>query len=405
MQFSYEAMTSDGQAVADGIEANTTSEAAESLRAKGLTVLRLQPAAGAAGRARSPALKRSIRKRKSGDLVLFTRQLKMLLEAGSALVPALQAIEEQSDKQSFAEVVHKIREHVEEGGTLSEAFGEQPKFFKPFFCSMVSAGEATATLPEAFDRLNDLTVRQQKVRKTVIGALLYPGILSLLCIGVAGVVIGFVVPRFTELFKNLDSPLPPVTRALFGMSEQAQHYWPMGAGLLVVLLAGLAITLRVQSLRRRFDALLLRLPVIGRVVSRLIFARVLRVWAAMLRSHVPLLETIQHSKSALTHVVFVGLIRDVEEAVAGGGSIGRTLAESGLVEPVVASAIRTGEENGRLSEAVEFVSKWMDDDNTQLVAALTRLAEPALLTVMGLFVGLVAMSLFIPLFDLATAGT
>jgi len=156
--------------------------------------------------------------------------------------------------------------------------------------------------------------------------------------------------------------------------------------------------------RRRFDALLLKVPMIGRLASRLSFARVLRVWAALLRSHVPLLETIQHSKSTVTNAAFVGLVCDVEEAVTGGGSIGRTLGESELVEPVIASAIRTGEENGRLAEAVEFVSTWMDEENAQLVAGLTRVAEPVLLAAMGLFVGLVAMSLFVPLFDLVTAG-
>ena len=338
-------------------------------------------------------------------MVLFTQQLKMLLDAGSALVPALMAIEQQATRAPFAALVRTVREHVEEGGTLSDAFASRPDIFKPVFCSMVSAGEATGKLPETFDHLADLAVRQQKTRKAIIGALAYPAILSVLCLGVACVVVGFVVPRFGQLFENLHTPLPPVTKVLFGVSEFVLQRWPICVGVVVALIGGLVAITRIKSLKSQVDQVILRLPMLGRVASRLTLARILRIWAAMLRCHVPLLDTIQHSRTALTNTRFIGLVDRVEEAVSGGGSIGRTLAESDLVEPVVASAIRTGEENGRLSEAVEFVSRWIDDDNAQLVTGLTRIAEPALLSVMGLFVGLVAMSLFIPLFDLATAGT
>ena len=404
MQFTYEAMSSDGRVVTDRVDGNTPGEAAEALRADGLIVLRLDAARGDALDQRTQVPKGRAQGVKSRDLMLFTRQLKMLLETGSALVPALEAVEQQASKASVKQLVRQIRQHVEEGGTLTEAFQDHPEVFKPVFCSMVAAGEATATLPETFDRLNELTVRQQTTRKTVIGALLYPAILSLMCVAVAGVVIGFVVPRFTDLFKNLGSPLPATTQFLFAVSNYVLDCWPVGVAVLAVLAVGFVIALRVERLRLRLDTLLLGVPVIGRIAARLVFARVLRIWAAMLRSHVSLLDTIQHSRTALTSAAFIGLVGKVEEAVAGGGSIGRTLAESGLVEPVVASAIRTGEENGRLSEAVDFVSTWMDHDNAQLITNLTRVVEPTLLAVMGLFVGLVAMSLFIPLFDLATAG-
>jgi type II secretory pathway component PulF len=403
VQFTYEAMSSDGRIVADRIDGTTPTEAGDTLRANGLMVLRLDAVRGGAGAESNDKQRRSGRM-KSRDLMLFTRQLKMLLEAGSALVPALEAIEQQASKASVRQLVGLIRRHVEAGGTLTDAFREHQDVFKPVFCSMVAAGEATATLPETFDRLNELTVRQQKTRRTVTGALLYPAILSLLCLAVAGVVVGFVVPRFTDLFKNLGSPLPPVTQLLFAVSNQALAYWPVGAAVLAALAIGLVIALRLERLRLRLDTLLLKVPIVGRIAARLTFARVLRIWAAMLRSHVPLLDTIQHSRTALTNAAFIELLGQVEDAVAGGGSIGRTLTESGLVEPVIASAIRTGEENGRLSDAVDFVSSWTDQDNAQLIANLTRVVEPALLAVMGVFVGLVAMSLFIPLFDLATAG-
>jgi type II secretory pathway component PulF len=404
VQFTYEAISPDGRIVSDYVEGSTVTEAADALRAKGLTALRIDAARSAKDQPQSATFRSRSRNVKSGDLMLFTQQLKMLLEAGSAVVPALEAIEQQATRAPVKALIQKIRQHVEEGGTLTDAFQEHPDVFKPVFCSMVAAGEATASLPDTFDRLNELTTRQRKTRKTIIGALLYPAVLSVLCIAAASVIIGFVVPRFSTLFENLNSPLPPVTRFLFGVSEQVHRYWPVGAGTLAVLIITFVIMRRTEQLRVHVDALLLRAPVIGRLAARLVFARVVRIWAAMLRCHVPLLETIQHSRTTLTNVAFIELVNDVEEAIAGGGSIGRTLADSGLVEPVIASAIRTGEENGRLSEAIDFVSAWIDNDNAQLIGGLTRIVEPVLLAMMGLFVGLVAMSLFIPLFDLATAG-
>ena len=405
MDFAYEAMTSDGRIVNDRAEGNSSTEIVDQLRSKGMTVMRVEPVRGDEPRAKNLGSGSGRgRKIKSADLVLFTQQLKMLLEAGSALVPALEAIEQQVSKTAVKKMVRAVRTHVEEGGTLTEAFQERQDIFKPVFCSMVAAGEATAQLPEAFDRLNELAVRQQSTRKTIIGALLYPAILAVLCLGVACVVLFFVVPRFSMLFKNLNSPLPALTQVLFIISQKSLEYWPYILGGLVAMIVGIVILFRVRELRMRIDNLLLGAPIIGPLARRLLFARVLQIWAAMLRCHVPLLETIRHSKTSLSNVSFIDLVERVEESVSGGGSIGRTLIESGMVEPVIASAIRTGEENGRLSESVEFVSKWVDQDNTQLIAGLARIVEPAMLAIMGAFVGMVAMSLFIPLFDLAMAG-
>jgi len=218
------------------------------------------------------------------------------------------------------------------------------------------------------------------------------------------VVLGFVVPRFRRLFETLDTPLPALTSVMFAASDQAVRHWPIGVAVVVGLLVAAVIVLRVRQIRTRLDALVLDLPIIGRLGRRLAFARVVRIWAATLRCHVPLLEAIRHSRTSVSNARFQALVRDVEEAVAAGSSMARALAESGLVEPVIASAIRTGEENGRLTEAVEFVSRWLDDDNAQFVTGLARVAEPAMIAFMGIFVGLVAMSLFIPLFDLATAA-
>lgn len=401
MNFTYEAVAGDGSLIQDRIEAETTHQAADLLRNRGFTVMRLDATGevdGEVGRVRSWS---GVNSR---DLLVLTRQMKMLLESGATVVQALEAIERQTAKRSVSRMVGQIRSYVEKGGTLSDALAKHPAVFSPVYRSMISASEVTAGLPTSFSRLSEMAERQQKVRKTVMGALLYPAILSLMCVSAVTTLIMFVVPRFRDLFLNLRSPLPASTKIMFAASEFISAYWPLilgGVGALVTLVI---LVCRSPARRQWLDERLLTLPFLGRIRSRLQVARVLRMWAAMLNSHVPLMETIKLSQTAVTSPSMRELMQRVENAVAGGGRVGRTLAQTKVVEPVIASAIATGEENGKLAEAVEFVSSWIDDDNTQLISTATRIVEPALLALMGLIVGSVAMSLFIPLFDLATAG-
>ncbi|MBP7747953.1 MAG: type II secretion system F family protein [Phycisphaerae bacterium] len=405
MQFVYEAMAPDGRTVSDRVDAADQTAAVTTLREKGLLVMRLhEHAAVAASEPRAPALPWPAARLGARDLMLLTRQLKMLLESGAPLVPALEAAQEQTAKPAVRAMLRRLCERVEEGDTLSEALAAEGELFDPVFRSMVAAGEATASLPQVFGRLCDLAQQQMQTRKLVLGALLYPAILCLLLVGVVSILMFFVVPRFKVLFMSLRSPLPPLTQVLFQVSEFVTLHWPYVVGAFVAVVVAAVLGFRLRSTRVWLDEVLLRLPVVGPLAARLIFARVVRIWASMLRCHVPLLEAIRQSRAAITNVAFLRLIAEVEEAVSSGGRMGQALAATQLADPIIVSAIRTGEDNGRLAEATEFVSSWMDEDNSTTVQHVTRLAEPAMLAVMGVVVGCVAMSLFIPLFDLAGAA-
>jgi type II secretory pathway component PulF len=408
MQFVYQAMRPDGQIVMDALDAASQGDAAESLRNKGLMVMKLtagadDASAGNSGGTISPGFAWLGRPR-SSDLVLFTRQMEMLLDAGCGVVPALEAIEQQTTRRSFRGIVHQIREQVEQGGLLSDSFRAHDSLFKSSFCTMVAAGEGTASLAATFTRLSEMAKRQQHVRRTLVSAAIYPSLLMVMCISTCATLIGFVVPRFRMLFDSLRTPIPASTRLMLAISGWATHYW------WVILIAAFlpplaaAIVLRTPAIRDRCDTLFLRLPILGKVGSRLIMARVLGVWAAMLHSHVPLLETIQQSQRAVRNRSVRKLLLQVEDSVAAGGRVGKSLLESTLVEPVIASAVATGEENGRLADSVDFVAQWLDEDNAHLISTLTRIAEPLFLSIMGVVVGAIATSLFVPLFDLATAG-
>jgi type IV pilus assembly protein PilC len=402
MEFACEAMRPDGTTVLERVEAGDRRQAVENLRQKGLLILRLDEQS--AGTRIPAAAVRPGRKRVTArDLILFTRQMKMLLESGTPLVPALAAAEEQATRPAMRAVLKRVRVRVEEGDSLAAALQSEENLFDPVFRSMIVAGEATARLPHTFGRLCALAQQQRQTRKLVIGALIYPAILSVMLVGVLAVLLLFVIPRFRMLFATLRSPLPPTTQFLFAVSQYVLHGWPYLLGLLAAMIAGLIACLRLPRTRVWLNEFVLRLPLIGSLAGRLLFARVVRIWAAMLRSHVPLLETIRQSRGAVNSSTYLDLLTKVEETVASGGRMGQAIANARLADPVIVSALRTGEENGRLSDAAEFVSDWMDEENTASVQQLTRMAEPLLLAVMGLIVGFVAMSLFLPLFDLASA--
>ncbi len=401
MQFVYEAMAAGGATVNDQIEAADQAEAAASLRERGLLVMRLEQSAEAPRDAGGGFLQRYGARLTGRDLILLTRQMKMLLEAGSPLVPALEATEEQTAKPFVRALLRRLRERVEEGASLSQALEMEGELFDPVFRSMIAAGEATASLPQAFGQLGALAQQQQKTRKLVMSALLYPAILSVLLVGVVCMLMFFVVPRFKMLFTSMRSPMPTLTRVLFDLSDFTTHNWPYMAGLVVATIVAAVLCLRLPRTRQWLDEILLRLPLVGGLMSRLIFARVIRIWAAMLRCHVPLLDAIHQSRAAIRNAAFLRLITQVEESVSSGGRMGPALAAAHMADPIIVSAIRTGEDNGRLAEATDFVSSWIDEDNTNAVQHVTRLAEPAMLAVMGVVVGFVAMGLFIPLFDLA----
>ena len=403
MWFVYEAMRPDGTTLMDRLEAGGQAEAADALREKGYIVLRLDQTEGAQ-RADSNGLSFQRARVTTRDRILFTRQMKMLLESGAPLVPALQATEQQTNRPFVRALVERLRERVESGDGLAEALEPEKGHFDPVFRSMIAAGEATGSLPEVFGRLCHLAHQQQQTRKMVLGALIYPAVLCVLLTAVVAILLLFVVPRFKLLFTSLNSTLPATTELLFQLSQGLRHGWPYVLGGVLVGITLIVLAWRMPATRAWLDELVVRIPVVGKLVSRLILARVVRVWAAMLRCHVPLLEAIRQSRRAVTNVAFLRMVDEVQESVSSGRRMGDAISATGLADPVIASAILTGEENGRLAEAADFVSSWLDEDNAALVQQVTRMAEPILLAVMGLVVGFVAMGLFVPLFDMATAA-
>jgi type IV pilus assembly protein PilC len=405
MAFAYEAFDSGGRRVSGLLEAESAAQATDQLHARGLFVSRVtekKDAPAAASRMpRKPLL--AGRPGTTRDLMLLAQQTSMMLRAGSRVVPALEALESQISKPSWREVVCDLRQQVETGSLLSRAMAGYPEIFTNTWRAIVASGESTGQIGQAFDQLAAMTKQQHQTRVRVIGALIYPAVLLAMSFSAVSVLTFFVLPRFGNLYATLKTPLPAMTQWMLAVSGFViAHKLPVGAAVLTVL-ASPFLAWRVPAVRIKVDALLVYLPLVGKVVRQIILAKILRVWGTAIHSKVPLLESLELSRNVTRNALFTGLVDQVTVAVSEGRSIGQCLMESDLVPKTMASAIATGEQSGQLGESLLFLAEYADDENAQMLATITRLIEPVILVLMGTTVGTVAVSLFLPLFDLTSA--
>jgi len=399
MKLAYKAYDGLGKTTAGVIDAGDVVAAAEMLRRKGLYVAEI--AAQETGSA-----KRVRRRRRVGggqklkNVALFSRQLCVLLSSGTQLVDALQAVERQARPGPWRDVIVGVRGRVEQGASLAEAMEIHRDYFDPIFRSLVAAGESSGHLQEMFDRLAALKQKQVQVRNSIVGALIYPCMLVSVGLMIGSLLLIFVVPRFAALFRTLDVPLPTSTRILVQASFALRHYWWVIAVVLVGGIVSLAAYLRGPQGKLFRDALVLRLPCIGRVARSFSTARMIRLLGVLVQAHVPILEALRLVKQSAGNARYQQLIANAEEYVSRGEPMSSAFSDTSLISPSVYEAIRSGEDSGEIDRLLLNVSAFLDEENDVIVRSLASIIEPVILIFMGLLVGLVSICMFMPLFDL-----
>lgn len=337
------------------------------------------------------------------QLTLFTRQMAMLMTSGSGVVPAISSIARQFPKPAHRQLMLRIVQDLEEGLTLVDALRKYPLAFDSTFCAIVAAGEATAQLGEMFDSLSKVVGKRRAMQNKIYGAMAYPGLLSMLCVGIITVMMFFVIPRFSIMFTTLSVPLPASTAFFIGTADLVRSHWPLF--LIALLLCVGATTLGVVSSvgRKWISNVSTQLPFVGRVISGLIQGDTFRVLGMLVEARVGLLEAIDLVRGVTANGRFQQLYERMYTEVQSGGSISRAMDSSSLIAPTICHAVRTGEESGQLGGAMSYVADVLDEDNEELLNVATKLLEPLILIVMGIVVGAVAISLFLPLFDMTSA--
>jgi type II secretory pathway component PulF len=411
MRVAYQAYDKAGVAVQSVIEAASVADATAKLRARGLFTTKVQPAGDGAksGKAASRDAGHGGKRWMTGGARLkrlnhFTRQFYVLMASGTPVLQALEALEQQAPDRVSAGLVHDVRVHVEQGGNLTDALSARPEMFDEVYRSLVAAGEQAGKLTPMLQRLSELTQKQLKLYQAVRGALAYPIVLVTVAIGVLGLMLAVVVPRFAGLFESLAVPLPASTQLLLVIGGVVRAYWwAIGLGM-VGALCGAVMTLRSDAGRAAVHKALVTWPMIGKLTQSLITARIVRLLGTLIDSHLPLLDVLDLTRRSCANPLYRELLTGAKEAVQQGEAIGSAFVDQPLIAPSVAAAVQAGEGSGRLGSSLLNMAELMDEENQVLIKTMLSMLEPAILLVLGVVIGLMAMSIFLPLFDLAAAA-
>lgn len=407
MKFAYKAFESSGKPASGSIDANDANEARETLRKKGIFATEVSEE-GAAGRSARPS---NVRPEGASlaEVAGFTREIAILVSTGTPLVEALRSLERQSRNERFKAIVTDLCKSVEQGEALSDAMMRYPKAFDGVACSLVRAGEEGGELAAMLDRLAKLLRQVQKIRGALIGAMIYPALLITVALSVLTAMVGFVLPKFEDLFKTLQAPLPPSTKLLLGLGAFMKENWWMVLVGLGAAIAGVVLYLRSESGRSSLHRALVSIPGLGKVIRALSVARISRVLGVLVEGRVPLLDALRLTRASVWNRVYAELVDRAEQSLVRGEPLYTAFtAKLGgveLVTPSVCEALRNAEKSGRLGAVLSSVADHLDEDNELVVKSLTSVVEPLILIVLGVIVGFVAISMFLPLFDLTAANS
>ena len=399
--FAYVGLDTAGRERRGSVRADTQDAAKAQLASRRLYVVRIEPATEAAS---APLLSRGlIRRNRLGakQLTLFTRQLATLIQV-TPLEEALRTLARQSERDEVKRILGNVHAGVVEGRRLADAMAREPKSFPPLYRAMVAAGESSGTLPHILERLANLLERQAVVRGKVLSTLAYPIILAIFAAFVVFALMIFVVPKVVEQFEGVGQELPFLTRAVIGLSDFLSNWWwallLVGAGL--VLLAGRA--LKEEGIRLKFDAALLRLPLIGRLIRDLHAARMARTLSAMVASRLPLLEGLNLTTQTVHNRVLRKASAEIAENVRTGGSLSGALRRAGVFPPLLVYLAASGEASGRLDMMLERAADYLEREFDAFTATALALLEPAIIIVMGAIVAVIVLSILLPILQLDT---
>ncbi|HQX78509.1 MAG TPA: type II secretion system inner membrane protein GspF [Steroidobacteraceae bacterium] len=334
------------------------------------------------------------------DLALLTRQLATLSKAGLPLEEALLAVSQQTEKPRVQSILLGVRSRVMEGHTLASGFAEFPRVFPEIYRATVSAGEQSGHLDEVLERLADYTEGRELTRQKVLGAMLYPIVLTVMCFGIVTGLLVYVVPKVIEVFDTGKAQLPLMTRILIGVSDFLQTWglWLLAG--LVVVIVGVGRWLRNPEARRRYHEFQLRLPLVGQLVRGFNTARFTRTLSILTAAAVPVLEALRIAGEVVTNIPMKNAVVEAGQRVREGAPIGRSLAQSKLFPPMTIHLISSGESSGKLETMLERAAVSQERELDGILAALVGLLGPLLIVVMGLFVMGIVFAMLLPIFEM-----
>lgn len=405
--FKYAAKGPGGKTVEGTINANDKTEAVAELRKQNLVVVRVDEASGGnTASAKAPkkasantGFFKKVPRAGRQEIVIFTRQLATMIGAGLALLESLDVLAEQAETPGMKLTCERLTQEVRGGSDLSAAMETCPKVFDQLYVSMVRAGEVSGQMDVILDRLADYQEASDALRREIRSAMTYPVVSMVLVLGITAFLMLGVVPGFRQVFDSLDADLPAITTFTLESAEFMKSHWALCFG---ALIGGVFAFFTLKKTERgawMWDRFILRAPVFGPLARKVALARFSRTFATLIRSGVPIMGTLDIVAETAGNRVVAKAVYDSRESVRSGNLLSEPLATSKVFPPMVVRMIAIGERTGSLEVLLEKIAEFYDAQVKAAVKSLTSLIEPLLISVMGIIVGGVVMSVFLPILD------
>jgi type IV pilus assembly protein PilC len=395
--FAYSAIAVDGLAQAGQIHAPNPDAAREQLRIRGLLAERLEelPASGEEG------ARTAFKKVKPKTLQIFSRQFATMIEAGLNVVSSLVILEEQTDDEYFASVVKEIRADVEGGLLLSQALARHPKIFSRLYVSMVEAGEAAGILDQVLDRVAFQIEKDTQIRRRVKGAMMYPTMVMIFATLVLVGLLMFLVPVFVNIFAQLGGKLPTLTQYVVSASNVLRSYWFIIFPLFFLTIWAVRRFKRTEQGRQLWDRIKLKIPMkIGDVVLKVTMARFSRTLSTLVAAGVDIIKALEITGQTAGNWVVEEALSGVRAKVHQGVPIAQPLIENDVFPPMVSQMVKIGEETGELEKMLSKIADFYEDEVDSSIATLTSIIEPLMMIMVGAMVGVIVISMYLPMFKM-----
>jgi type IV pilus assembly protein PilC len=394
--YTFKAMDLGGLPAKGTVEADSKQDVADQLKQRGLVVVDI------AAKYRSKELNLAFMKRVNAkDLAVASRQLATMVTSGMAIMRALHVLETQTQSKVLRETIALVRKDVEAGLLLSDALARHPKVFGPLYTAMVRAGETGGVLEECLLRTADQLEKDAALKRQVKAAMIYPSVIISFAAIVLLALVTFLIPVFKSVFKTFPGKLPALTQFMVDMSDLLKSSWYILFFVFVGSIFGIISLKRSKWGRPRWDAFKLRIPMkIGDVVQKVAIARWSRTLSSLTSAGVPILQAIEITGKTAGNAVIERSMGDVINSIKGGGTISGPLKEVGAFPPMVAQMVGVGEETGALDTMLEKVADFYDSEVEAAVKALTSIMEPVMIIVVGGIVGVIVISMYLPLFSI-----
>lgn len=401
-QFEYLVKDDTGRDVSGVQEAESVQALVTAFRSKKYTIVKVKEV-----KKGSVSTRLKVRKKKKriklDDLVVFTRQLATMIEAGVPVVQALDILSEQMDNPSFQRICREVYSSVEGGNNLSDSLEGHRKVFSTLYISMIRAGEISGQLHEILDRLASYLEKSASLQKKVKAALVYPVVVTIIAGAITLFMMTFVIPKFAEIFTSLNAKLPTPTMMLISLSDLIRHNILIVVIVLSVLGFLFGNYIKTKPGRLWFDKNLLRVPMFGPLFMKVSMSKFSRTLSTLLKSGVPILTSFDIVSKTVGNRLIELILEEVKSAIEEGNGIAETLSKKQVFPPMVVRMIGIGEETGEIEKMLGKIADFYDEQVDAAISGLTSLIEPLIIVFLGGVIGTIVVCMFLPIFSITQA--